>query len=76
MPGLAAGLFRLVWMVLPPMMGTRRMVSLTTLLLIASTLGWGLYTGKIDSAKYQHLTAWLGRFQARPVSCAHMGQAS
>jgi NNP family nitrate/nitrite transporter-like MFS transporter len=42
MPGLAAGLFRLVWMVLPPMMGTRRMVSLTTLLLIASTLGWGV----------------------------------
>lgn len=42
MPGLAAGLFRLVWMVLPPIMGTRKMVSLTTLLLIASTLGWGV----------------------------------
>jgi MFS transporter, NNP family, nitrate/nitrite transporter len=42
MPGLSAGLFRLVWMVLPPVMGTRRMVSLTTLLLIASTLGWGV----------------------------------
>ncbi|SOC56509.1 MFS transporter [Ornithinimicrobium cerasi] len=42
MPGLAAGLFRLAWMVLPPMMGTRRMVSLTTLLLIGSTLGWGV----------------------------------
>jgi len=42
MPGLAAGLFRLVWMVLPPMMGTRKMVSLTSLLLIASTLGWGV----------------------------------
>ncbi|GAA1186035.1 nitrate/nitrite transporter [Ornithinimicrobium humiphilum] len=42
MPGLAAGLFRLVWMVLPPMMGTRKMVSLSTLLLIASTLGWGV----------------------------------
>jgi NNP family nitrate/nitrite transporter-like MFS transporter len=42
MPGLAAGLFRLVWMVLPPIMGTRRMVSLTSLLLIASTLGWGV----------------------------------
>ncbi len=42
MPGLAAGLLRLIWMVLPPMMGTRRMVSLTTLLLIASTLGWGV----------------------------------
>ena len=42
MPGLAAGLFRLVWMVLPPIMGTKKMVSLTTLLLIASTLGWGV----------------------------------
>ncbi|KAB7743856.1 MFS transporter [Nostocoides sp. F2B08] len=42
MPGLSAGLFRLVWMVLPPIMGTRKMVSLTTVLLIASTLGWGV----------------------------------
>ena len=42
MPGLSAGLFRLVWMVLPPILGTRKMVSLTTLLLIASTLGWGV----------------------------------
>lgn len=42
----------------------------------ASTLSWGLYTGKIDTAKYRHLTAWLGRFQERPVSRAHMGQAS
>lgn len=42
MPGLAAGLLRLVWMVLPPIMGTRKMVSLTTLLLVPSTLGWGV----------------------------------
>ena len=42
MPGLAAGLLRLVWMVLPPILGTRKMVSLTSLLLIASTLGWGV----------------------------------
>ena len=49
MPGLAAGIFRLCWMVLPPIMGTRRMVSLTTLLLIASTLGWGV--------RVQHPTA-------------------
>ena len=27
MPGLSAGLLRLVWMVLPPIMGTRKMVS-------------------------------------------------
>ena len=42
MPGLSAGLFRLLWMTLPPILGTRKMVSLTTLLLIASTLGWGV----------------------------------
>jgi GST-like protein len=42
----------------------------------ASTLSWGLYAGKIDCAKYRHLTAWLGRFAERPVSRAHMGQAS
>jgi NNP family nitrate/nitrite transporter-like MFS transporter len=42
MPGLSAGIFRLIWMTLPPIMGTRKMVSLTTLLLIASTLGWGV----------------------------------
>ena len=42
MPGLSAGLFRLGWMTLPPIIGTRKMVSLTTLLLIASTLGWGV----------------------------------
>ena len=42
MPGLSAGLMRLIWMVLPPILGTRKMVSLTTLLLIFSTLGWGV----------------------------------
>ncbi len=42
MPGVSAGLFRLVWMALPPILGTRKMVALTTLLLIASTLGWGV----------------------------------
>src|SRR5690606_15872928 len=42
MPGLSAGLFRLVWMVLPPIMGTRKMVAVTSLLLVFSTLGWGV----------------------------------
>jgi len=41
MPGLSGGLLRLVWMVLPPIMGTRKMVTLTTLLLILPVLGWG-----------------------------------
>lgn len=42
MPGLAAGLLRIVWMVLPPIMGTRKMVALTTLLLFFPMLGWGV----------------------------------
>ncbi len=42
MPGLAGGLLRLAWMVLPPIMGTRKMVTLTTLLLVLPTLGWGV----------------------------------
>ena len=41
-PGLAGGLMRLLWMVLPPMMGTRKMVTLTTLLLIIPVLGWAV----------------------------------
>ena len=42
MPGLAAGLLRIAWMVLPPMIGTRKMVAATSILLIAPTLGWGV----------------------------------
>ncbi|MFV0429524.1 MAG: MFS transporter [Arachnia sp.] len=42
MVGLSAGLLRLVWMVLPPIMGTRRMVTLTTALLALPLIGWGI----------------------------------
>ena len=42
MPGLSGGLLRIVWMVLPPKIGTRKMVTLTTLLLLLPVLGWGL----------------------------------
>lgn len=42
MPGLSGGLMRLVWMVLPPIAGTRKMVTATTLLLILPVLGWGI----------------------------------
>jgi NNP family nitrate/nitrite transporter-like MFS transporter len=41
-PGLAGGLMRLGWMVLPPIVGTRRLVSATTILLLLPVLGWGL----------------------------------
>ena len=42
MPGLSGGLLRLIWMVLPPIVGTRKMVAVTSLLLVAPTLGWGV----------------------------------
>ena len=42
LPGLAGGLMRILWMTLPPMMGTRRMVTLTTLLLLLPVVGWAL----------------------------------
>ena len=41
-PGLSGGLLRLVWMVLPPIVGTRKMVTLTTLLLVFPVLGWAV----------------------------------
>ncbi len=41
-PGLSGGLMRLVWMVLPPMIGTRKMVAATTALLFFPVLGWGV----------------------------------
>ena len=42
MPGLAAGFMRIIWMVLPPLLGTRKMVAITTFLLFFPILGWGV----------------------------------
>lgn len=42
LPGLAGGLMRIGWMVLPPILGTRRMVTLTTVLLAIPVIGWGV----------------------------------
>ena len=55
MPGLSGGLLRLVWMVLPPIMGTRKMVALTTLLLFFPVLGWGVRTMLPGTAPYWEL---------------------
>ncbi len=41
MPGLAGGTLRLVWMFLPPVLGTRKLVTYTTILLLLPLLGWG-----------------------------------
>jgi MFS transporter, NNP family, nitrate/nitrite transporter len=40
-PGLAGGTLRIVWMFLPPIMGTRRLVTFSTLLLVIPMAGWG-----------------------------------
>ncbi|MCC6833307.1 MAG: NarK/NasA family nitrate transporter [Thermoleophilia bacterium] len=42
MPGLSGGLMRLAWMVLPPIIGTRKLVTLTTVLLLIPVVGWGI----------------------------------
>lgn len=42
MPGLAGGSLRLMWMFLPPLAGTRKLVSLSTLLFVLPLGGWGL----------------------------------
>ncbi|MDO9494286.1 MAG: MFS transporter, partial [Nocardioides sp.] len=54
LPGLSAGLLRLVWMVLPPILGTRRLVSLTTLLLLFPLVGWAIAVQDPDTSY-----AWL-----------------
>jgi NNP family nitrate/nitrite transporter-like MFS transporter len=42
MPGLSAGLLRIVWTFLPPIMGTRKMVTFSTLIMVFATFGWGV----------------------------------
>ena len=40
MPGLSAGILRMIWTFLPPIVGTRRLVSGSTLLLLLPLTGW------------------------------------
>lgn len=40
MPGLAGGGLRLMWMFLPPIFGTRRLVTYSTALLVVPLIGW------------------------------------
>ena len=42
LPGLAGGLLRLVFMFLPPIMGTRNLVAMSSALLVIPMLGWTL----------------------------------
>ncbi|MCL2483496.1 MAG: MFS transporter, partial [Propionibacteriaceae bacterium] len=40
MPGLAGGILRLIWMFLPPIMGTRNMVLWSSVALLVPMIGW------------------------------------
>ena len=40
MPGLAGGGLRLIWMFLPPILGTRKLVTFSTALLLLPLIGW------------------------------------
>jgi NNP family nitrate/nitrite transporter-like MFS transporter len=49
MPGLAGGTLRLIWTFLPPIMGTRKLVSITSALLLLPAIGWGLAVQNPDT---------------------------
>lgn len=64
MPGLAGGALRLLWMILPPIMGTRKMVISSTILLMVPMVGWafllfGAETGEVLSFPLLMLLAFL-----------------
>ncbi|MFV0634946.1 MFS transporter [Demequina sp.] len=42
MPGLAGGLLRMVWTFLPPIWGTRKLVTYTTAMLLIPIVGWAI----------------------------------
>ena len=49
MPGLAGGSLRLVWMFLPPVIGTRKLVWMSTLLSLFPLVGWGIAVQNPDT---------------------------
>ena len=49
MPGLAGGALRLVWMFLPPVVGTRKLVALSTVLFLIPLAGWGMAVQNPDT---------------------------
>ena len=52
-PGLAGGLLRIIWMFLPPIMGTRKLVTFTSLLLLVPLFGWGMAVQNPNTS-YRH----------------------
>ena len=45
MSGITGWLSRTLWMWLPPIMGTRKLVTMTTALLLIPLIGWGMAQG-------------------------------
>jgi len=56
LPGLAAGILRLIYMFLPPLIGTRKLVGITSLLCILPMAGW-FYVVQDNTTPYGVLLA-------------------
>ena len=48
-PGLAGGTLRLIWTFLPPIMGTRKLVTITSALFVLPAIGWGVAVQNPDT---------------------------
>jgi NNP family nitrate/nitrite transporter-like MFS transporter len=48
-PGLAGGTLRLIWTFLPPILGTRKLVTITSALFVLPAIGWGLAVQNPDT---------------------------
>lgn len=49
MPGLSGGFLRLVWTFLPPIVGTRRLITLSSLLMMIPLIGWMIAITNINT---------------------------
>ncbi len=49
MPGLAGGTLRIIWAFLPPVVGTRHLVTFSNLLLLIPLLGWAWAVQNVDT---------------------------
>jgi NNP family nitrate/nitrite transporter-like MFS transporter len=52
MPGLSGGTLRLIWTFLPPILGTRKLVTFTTFLFIFPLVGWAIAVQNPDTPFY------------------------
>ena len=55
--GLSAGLFRLVFMFLPPVLGTRKLVTFSALLFLLPMLGWFSVVQRPENTPFWELLA-------------------